>query len=354
MLISSYRCEYILIQSKDAQGLNLDSYGARLPDKSTSLCQKLGALKDSSPKRPVLVKSVSASVSSVKPGAVISRQPPRKPRQTLERVLTDAKPTHRRQMPSLSRSATEPMLPQLKREVSDTSLASIPLNRVALSKRYGQREVDLRAASQATEAKLKKKATIDKELQGAIAALKKPNPRMAVKELIDAAEKRASDSRSRKPKNPVRNPFAQNMQIMATPIKDKRRGSFAGLPQPPKLGDTAPTSQDEVPLSSITKVPCSATKPTGRSTLAPSTALPTANKQTYDVEQTPCRGPSRFFSRYPSSFITPSLTTIESEQPPTRSMEEGASKEDNTQLPMYASTLFVTPSKAKSEPRRRR
>ena len=66
-----------------------------------------------------------------------------------------------------------------------------------MQKRYSQREVDLHAASQAMEAKLKKKAKIDHELQSAIAALKKPNPRMAVKELVEDAEKRVAGSRSR-------------------------------------------------------------------------------------------------------------------------------------------------------------
>ena len=85
----------------------------------------------------------------------------------------------------------------MKRQVSDTCLWSIPLNKVAMSKRYNQREVDLRAASQATEAKMKKKASIEQELRGAIAALKKPNPRMAVKELVEATEKRAAGPHSR-------------------------------------------------------------------------------------------------------------------------------------------------------------
>ena len=85
----------------------------------------------------------------------------------------------------------------MKHEVSDVSLSSIPLNRVAMHKRYSQREVDLHAASQVTDAKLKKKAKIDQELRSAIAALKKPNPRMAVKELVEDAEKRVAGSHSR-------------------------------------------------------------------------------------------------------------------------------------------------------------
>ena len=63
-----------------------------------------------------------------------------------------------------------------------------------MQKRYNQREVDLYTASHAAEAKLKKKVRVEQELQGAIAALKRPNPRMAVKELVEDAEKRAAKS----------------------------------------------------------------------------------------------------------------------------------------------------------------
>lgn len=99
-------------------------------------------------------------------------------------------------MPSLSRSATDSAVPNLKRETSDTSLSAVPLNRLNIqkSKRYSQREVDLNAVSQAAENRLKKKASVEQELKGAIAALKKPNPRMAVKEFVEAAEKRVAGS----------------------------------------------------------------------------------------------------------------------------------------------------------------
>ena len=163
-----------------------DSYGARLPDLTTLLCKKLGGPKQTPPRRPPLAKSAS-SYASLKPGVSVQRHPTRKHRRTLERVLTDERFASQKPPPSLSRSATDPVLPQVKREVSDTSLSSIPLNRVAMHKRYGQREVDFPTRSQATEAKLKKKARVERELQGAIAALKKPNPRMAVKELVEDA-----------------------------------------------------------------------------------------------------------------------------------------------------------------------
>lgn len=160
------------------------------------LCQKLGGPKEPSPKRPTPAKAATSHVLQ-QPGAPLQREKARRPRRTLERVLTDERSASQRPPPSLSRSVTEPTLPQMKREKSDTSLSAIPLNRVAMHKRYSQREVDFNAASQATEAKLKQKARVDRELQSAIAAMKKPNPRMAVKELVEDAERRVAGSRSR-------------------------------------------------------------------------------------------------------------------------------------------------------------
>ena len=163
------------------------------------LCQKFGAPLPASPIRPSLPKAASSSHINAKPGAATQRQPMRKPRRTLERVLTDERTASRRPTPTLSRSATESSIPRLKREESDTSLSTIPLNKVVLDKmrRYNQREIDLQAVSQAAEARSKKKEKVDQELQGAIAALRKPNPRLAVKEFVEAAEKRTANSHQR-------------------------------------------------------------------------------------------------------------------------------------------------------------
>lgn len=176
--------------------LTIGSYGARLAELSTMLCEKLGGPKERSPKRPLLTRAPTSSALA-KQGSIAQRSHPRKPRRTLERVLTDERSASQRPTPSLLRSATDSMLPRFKREESDTSLSSIPLNRVVMNKRYSQREVDMNAASQATEAKLKRKAKVEQELQGAINMLKKPNPRMAVKELVEDAEKRVAGPPSR-------------------------------------------------------------------------------------------------------------------------------------------------------------
>ena len=170
------------------------SYGARLPKLSATICQKLGGPTNPSPMRKPLAKAANTSRLLPQPGAPMQRPQMRKPRKTLERVLTDEASAPWRPIPSLSRSATDSMIPSLKRETSDVSLAAIPVDRggVQKSKRFSQREVDLSAVSQATEAKLKKKASVEHELKGAIAALKRPNPRLAVKELVESAERRAA------------------------------------------------------------------------------------------------------------------------------------------------------------------
>ena len=113
--------------------------------------------------------------------------------------MTDDRSASQRPSPSLSTSATDPVLPLLKREESDTKLAAIPLKRVAMHKRYSQREVDLHAAARANETKRKNKAKAEHELQNAITALRKPNARMVMKEFVEDAEKRVAGSRMKSP-----------------------------------------------------------------------------------------------------------------------------------------------------------
>ena len=177
---------------------NVSSYLARLPEVSRVICKKLGGPLPLSPSRPALRKATSSLSRLQRPGTAVKRPQPREAKSTLERVLTDER-TSRRPTPTLSRSATDSFLPNLKREPSDLPLANVPLNRSTFHKsnRYSQREVELNTVAQAAETKAKKKAKVEQELHGAIAALKRPNPRMAVKELVEAAEQRAAGAKSR-------------------------------------------------------------------------------------------------------------------------------------------------------------
>ncbi|MCJ1461553.1 hypothetical protein MMC07_000150 [Pseudocyphellaria aurata] len=266
----------------------LPFYSARLPDKSTVLCLKLGGPKPVSPARPMLRKAATSSQGIPNPGTAIHRQQMRRPRRTLERVLTEERLASRNP-PSLSRSATDSALPRLKREVSEASMSSIPTSNVSISnsRRYSQREVDLSSISQAMEAKLKKKDSVEQELKGAIAALKKPNPRMAVKELVDAADRRAGLPNWRKAQNPLCNLSAQGVQVMATPRVKKKRDAF---------GD--PSS---LPYSHVAQVPPSSTAhkviSTPRIHNGPGACHPNVQPT---IEQTPCRGSSKLVKFYPN------------------------------------------------------
>lgn len=280
-------------------------YGARLPQKSAMICQKLGGPKDPSPRRPKLMESASTNAKSVRPSSSTSHSQPRRPRQTLERVLTDQNPGQGKQMPSLSRSTTEPSLPRLKRETSEALLSTIPLNRVQMPKGFSQREVDLHANAQAAEAKRSKKAKVDEELQNAIAALKKPNARMAVKEMVDAADERATAHRWKKSRHPRHLP-AQAMQVMATPRRDRQGGSLAGLPRPAQ----AITSElENAPPSSICRIPCSTAKVSASPLAASRECRSMVSKAQCDVEQTPSRGPAKFSNRPRSLLEAPTSTS---------------------------------------------
>ena len=352
-------------------------YSSRLPGLSSSICKKLGAPAPYSPARPPSNKPLGGTKSkTVRPGASIRRPPPpKRSRKTLERVLTDSQkpplPRSRSQStsapPSLHRSTTEPTLPSLKREFSDQALVSIPLNRAPslhVQKRYSQREVDLRSAAAATEAKLKRKAAVEQELKGAIAAMKKPNARMAVKELVEASERRKEgQEKGRKRKGePVRNPFAQGLgvQVMATPMKNRSR-HLLQRPGLPRMVATQPLpffqvseeegELEEIPQSSAGRVPESTIRKSIRK----------GDVQHRDVEVTPTRGSSKFITPgLPSSsrrtlqrsFTTPSLVQPKSTP---------ATQADRPSLPtvrrLPAPPNFATPTKPastlKSTPLRR-
>lgn len=109
------------------------------------------------------------------------------------------KPTSQRPRSRLTRSATDSIIPGIKRELSDATLSAISTTRLNLQhpRRYSYREVDLSAAAQATEAKQQKKSVIEQELKNAIAALTKPNPRAAAREVVDSAERRTAGAEAR-------------------------------------------------------------------------------------------------------------------------------------------------------------
>ncbi|OQD90001.1 hypothetical protein PENANT_c002G02339 [Penicillium antarcticum] len=216
-------------------------YAARVPDKCKLITRKFGVSGGIS---PASKKSQSSKAPRVEPGAEVKRQQPaQKPRRTLQRVLTDEKAAASLvRHPGLSRSNTAPSQHNLKRDTAEPLLPTVLSGSVRggihKAKRTENREVDLNAVARQHETKLRKvQMLIDqkKELDAAIHALRKPNRELVSKDIAEDAVKRitASGGSSRKSKNPVRNPFGEGVQVMATP-RGNRRKEVVGLPSLPR------------------------------------------------------------------------------------------------------------------------
>ncbi|CAI7588493.1 unnamed protein product [Penicillium glandicola] len=217
-------------------------YAARLPDKCKLITRKFGVSGGIS---PAAKKTQSSSKSHrVEPGAEVKRQQPApKPRRTLQRVLTDDKAasSHARH-PGLTRSSTAPTQHNAKRDTEPllpTVLSGSVRGGIQKAKRTENREVDLNAVARQHETKLRKVqmlANQKKELDAAIHALRKPNRELVSKDLADDASKRITSGggSSRKSRNPVRNPFGEGVQVMATPRGNRKKDAVVGLPSLPR------------------------------------------------------------------------------------------------------------------------
>ncbi|RAH66123.1 uncharacterized protein BO66DRAFT_381929 [Aspergillus aculeatinus CBS 121060] len=219
-------------------------YAPRLPDKCKSITRKLGV---SSAISPFTKQAQTKKAPKGEPGTPVERQQAQKQsrRRTFQRVLTDQMTSQPRLTPSLSRSNTTPAQAEARRNSLDPLLpiagASVR-GGIQKAKRAENREVDLNAVTRQHETKLKKMQMLveqKKELDAAINALRKPNRELVAKDIADDAVKRHStgtvhSTSSRKPKNPVRNPMGQGVQVAATPKKGSRKkDAVVGMPPVP-------------------------------------------------------------------------------------------------------------------------
>jgi DNA replication regulator SLD3 len=275
-------------------------YASRLPEQCKLIKRKLGGPNLVSPTRPT---PHSKSSSQTQPGAVAKRPQPQKSRRTLQRVLTDEKTaaSQRGRHPSLARSVTAPSLQEVKRESVEPSLPSLSASvrgGIQIARRADNREVDLNAVAKQHETKLKKMNMLmeqKRELDAAISALRKPNRGLVAKEIAEHAEKRISSTStstsSRKSRNPVRNPFWQGVQVMATPKGSRKKDVSVELPAPPRglaRASSGPQVDTSPALGSdISMVPGSALRP----------SVPGPNVGSRDelnsIHETPSRGLSR-------------------------------------------------------------
>ncbi|KAK7535859.1 DNA replication regulator SLD3-domain-containing protein [Phyllosticta citribraziliensis] len=214
-------------------------YMGRLPEKAAAINKRLGG-PSASPS-----KATTSSSSRSKPGEATTRTDPRsaqRRRKPLQRVATENATRPPSRAPSLSRSATDSAIagPVFKRESSEVSLSSIPLksapppssrNSLSQFQRFAKREIDLQEMSAATEAKIKKKERIARELKEAISTLSKPNRASAVKEYADSTDRKMLAGSTRpgltkksavKSTTSGRLKEADKVQVGATPKKPRR------------------------------------------------------------------------------------------------------------------------------------
>ena len=145
------------------------------------------------------------------------------------------------------------------------------------SKKLNQREVDMSAITRFNESKSKKKAAIDQELHDAIATLKKPNREQAVKDYVDAAERRGGMGNAQPNKSNKLGLAAKrrlNVQVDATPMRKQktRREIDDGASAQPTFLEASPPSQNMI-SSTMPVVPSSSkkivdTKPVSQPNLA--------------------------------------------------------------------------------------
>ncbi|PGH14153.1 hypothetical protein AJ80_06020 [Polytolypa hystricis UAMH7299] len=295
-------------------------YAPRLPEQCKTISRKMGAPIAVSPIRPT--RSQAQSGTGAQPGAAVKRLQPNKAKRTLQRVLTDEKIASKGRVPSLSRSSTAPSIPQLKRKSSEpASLSLIPGGRggIQKAKRVDNREVDLDAVARQHEAKFKKMNMLleqKRELDAAINALRKPNRELVTRDLADSVDRKAISSSSRKSKHPTRNPFAQGVQVMATPKTSRKKDCNVSVPSLHRDGKLAQENPAySPPVSEIQVIPSSTARP---SHFPQPRSLETGQVAPNSIHETPSKMP------LPSSRARNSMAD-DKEEPQSLSMLGGPS-----------------------------
>ncbi|KAJ5946475.1 DNA replication regulator Sld3 [Penicillium verhagenii] len=307
-------------------------YAARLPNKCKLITRKFGVSGGISP----AAKKPSNKRQRPEPGAEVKRQaPPQNTRRSLHRVLTDEKAaaSFQNRHPSLRRSNTVPSKQDHNRDSMDPLLPTVLSGTVRSGnhvKRMESREVDLNAAARQHESKMRKNQMLadqKRELDAAIHALRKPNREMVAKDIAEDATKRVSSGggSSRKPKNPVRNPYGQGVQVMATPRGNRKKDAVVGMPPLPRSLKPSKSFAGEMEIHSLAESP---------------QMIPSSSRRAISFS-----GPDSnpFKSRQP-------VDTTESGRHQTQPAERGAIQETPTRQPNRL--LFDTTKSTSSNPRR--
>ena len=149
---------------------------------------------------------------------------------------------------------------------------------------------------------------------------------------------------SLEPKNPVRNPFAQGAQVMATPSNNRRKDVYGGLPRLPRQNTAPVPEREEVPPSSISCVPSSSRKAQQSPFLAPDSTAKTG-RSALPIAETPTRGPLKLWGR-PPPFAAAMESHADIHQPLPLPATSDISNAVNTSTPKHWPLhVYETPSK---------
>jgi len=263
-------------------------YASRLPERCKMICRRLGG-PDACPARPQAVLTKSSGTSRLPPGTIIKSRPRVVPKRTLERVLSEDRGMRHASPPILSRSSTTSLLPNSKREMSESLQRPASRGGMHKSVSFTNREIDLVADAKAHEAKRKKLALLaaqKQELDAAIEALKKPNRTKVAQGIMDDLERRGGDTKSS-------NRPELRVQITATPKRPTAKDHW------PKGNALSSTPTAEVPVeiipSSTLRSRLSAAAPSGiRSSTTKRAVLSTIQQTTSRGLFAPLPVPQRF------------------------------------------------------------
>ncbi|KAK3310398.1 DNA replication regulator SLD3-domain-containing protein [Chaetomium strumarium] len=232
-------------------------FSARLPGPCDSLNRKLGGPVAQSPPKEKVKKPTS--VVKPKPGAPTKRVATsrRDSNRTLERALSVER--SRRSVSrgpaatiALLRSASQTVIPGLKREASESSTGLIPKAEPSCLQERRTSIFSRSVSVSGADLKAQKKAQVEAELKDAISALKKPNRTLAVKDYIEAAEMRATVGQLKKMKKPASR--ASAVQVKATPANNRYKDALAAdasKSQPAPFLGLPPSSASVVPASTL-------------------------------------------------------------------------------------------------------
>ncbi|KAI9894219.1 MAG: hypothetical protein M1814_004073 [Vezdaea aestivalis] len=227
-------------------------FSAKLPETISQITKSLGGPKIP---RPKMQSRTTTQERRGKAAADGQREPPQKPRQTLERTLTDGNidtPIHanRSKRHGLKRSSTVPNFSTIKREeIGDSIFAAVPSSKgnIQKSKSFSRREVDFSAVN-GKEPKSKRSSTNSTALQEAISALKKPNRGLAVKEIADSRDLRLL-GKGKITKIPLKPPTLsfgnRSVQVLATPRGPRKINAL----QPKSMNLVATPSRGRKPMA---------------------------------------------------------------------------------------------------------